>query len=310
MNPSLQGYAAAALEEVASGDLGTVAADLARIERAVVDHPTLVATLTDTALAAPIRRAVLVEVLSGKVDANALALAGHAVAVVAAQESLVALTWLANRARLEAEGRLWVEEPLSATSARRRVGGYAVAIFERTDVERLRQIEDELFSVARLIERTPALRSALVDRDRAPAARAGLLRSVLSGKVTAETERIVAYVAIGGRPRDVVGTTDYLVAQAAIARGWRVARVRTGAALDAAQVEALESSLSAVAGNPVDLQITVDPALLAGVLVELGDLRLDDTVRGRLDALREHLRTAEYSFVSQITTNHPHEGAS
>jgi hypothetical protein len=33
----------------------------------------------------------------------------------------------------------------------------------------------------------------------------------------------------------------------------------------------------------------VDPRLLAGVDVEIGDLRLDATARGRLERLREHM---------------------
>jgi F0F1-type ATP synthase delta subunit len=49
----------------------------------------------------------------------------------------------------------------------------------------------------------------------------------------------------------------------------------------------LVASLSALTGKNVELQIADSPELLAGVLVEIGDLRLDATTRGRLGALRE-----------------------
>jgi len=40
-------------------------------------------------------------------------------------------------------------------------------------------------------------------------------------------------------------------------------------------------------GKNVELQVAEDPSLLGGVLVEIGDLRLDATTRGRLGALRD-----------------------
>ena len=47
------------------------------------------------------------------------------------------------------------------------------------------------------------------------------------------------------------------------------------------------SSLTALTGKSVELQIADDPSLLGGVLVEIGDLRLDATTRGRLGSLRD-----------------------
>ena len=49
------------------------------------------------------------------------------------------------------------------------------------------------------------------------------------------------------------------------------------------------ATLSRLAGSPVELQVTVDPALLAGVKVQIGDLQVDGTARGRLERLREHV---------------------
>jgi F0F1-type ATP synthase delta subunit len=54
-------------------------------------------------------------------------------------------------------------------------------------------------------------------------------------------------------------------------------------------------------GSPVELEVATEAALLGGVLVEVGDLRVDATIRGRLDALRDHFtldRPTERSFDS------------
>jgi F-type H+-transporting ATPase subunit delta len=92
----------------------------------------------------------------------------------------------------------------------------------------------------------------------------------------------------GGRARDIVGTLDFLVELTAQARGWRIARVRAAAPIDGTQRTELSDSLGALVGQPVELQVEVDESLLGGALIQIGDLQVDATARGRIDALREH----------------------
>jgi F-type H+-transporting ATPase subunit delta len=114
----------------------------------------------------------------------------------------------------------------------------------------------------------------------------------LSGKVPATTERLARYAVTGGRARDIVGTLDYLVELTAQARGWRIARVRAAAPIDDQQRSELSDSLGTLAGQPVELQVEVDESLLGGALIRIGDLQVDATARGRIDALREHISPA------------------
>jgi F-type H+-transporting ATPase subunit delta len=99
---------------------------------------------------------------------------------------------------------------------------------------------------------------------------------------------LARYVVTGGRARDFVGTLDYLVELTAQARGWRIARVRAAAPIEEAQRAELTESLGTLAGAPVELQVEVDESLLSGALIRIGDLQVDATARGRIDALREH----------------------
>jgi len=124
------------------------------------------------------------------------------------------------------------------------------------------------------------------------AARQGLVTELLAGKVPVTTERLARYAVTGGRARDIVGTLDYLVELTAQARGWRIARVRAAAPIDDAQRSALSDSLGTLAGQPVELQVEVDESLLGGALIRIGDLQVDATARGRIDALREHISPA------------------
>ena len=63
----------------------------------------------------------------------------------------------------------------------------------------------------------------------------------------------------------------------------------TAVPLDAAQQAALERSLEARTGKDIELKTEVDPAVMGGVLVRIGDTVLDGTVRGKLERLREQL---------------------
>jgi len=289
VNPTLQGYAAAVLS--AGEDLSALAADLASVDQAFRANRELRVALTDTSVPPRVRRAVLEDLLSGKVGERARRAAAFAAASASPPQIPAAMTWLAAQARRAAAGEVETEPPLGHSEARARVGGFAAALFEDLSTAQLEEMEDELFRFARTVDATPALRGALTDRDLPLAVRQGVVDQLLSAKVQPATLRLVNFVLAGGRPRDTVGTLDWLVEQTARARGWRVARVRSAQDLEAEQRDRLASSLTSMVGAPVELQVTIDGTLLGGAVVEVGDLQLDASARGRLNHLREHLLT-------------------
>jgi F-type H+-transporting ATPase subunit delta len=289
VNPTLQGYAAAVFESADPDVLATLAADLEAIEQLVLANGALRSTLTDTTMRGPIRRAVMLDLLDGKVSGPARRLAAFACSTVAAPDVPAALGWTATRVRHAAEGQAVDEPALSLTGSRQRVSGFATAVHEDLSTAQLETLEDDLFRFARIVASTPSLRAALVDRDLDVEARQGLVSQLLEGKVQPTTLSLVRYTVAGGRARDIVGTLDYLVEQTAKARGWRIARVRSAAPIEQAQRSALSESLAALAGAPVELQVVVDESLLSGAVIQIGDLQVDATARGRIDALREHL---------------------
>ena len=67
------------------------------------------------------------------------------------------------------------------------------------------------------------------------------------------------------------------------------ATATSAAQLDEAEVAALRARLEQISGARVDLVVNVDPALLGGVQVRLGDRLIDGSVRGRLERLRARL---------------------
>ena len=287
MLPKLEGYAAALLGSLDAAVLATVTNDLTSLEQTVLSRAELRAVLSDTSIAGVARGQILGDLLRGKVHETTLRLAIYAAESVPAQEVAHSVAELAFVARVLQESGTFDQKMLGLLSARKRVGGFADALLDDVETSHFAQVEDELFQWARTIEANLALRRLLLDRDAALESREGATRQLLGDKVNAITLRLALYVIEGGRPRDVVGTLDFLVDYVAKARDWRVARVHTARELDGSSKAQLVGSLSALTGKNVELQIAEDPALLGGVLVEVGDLRLDATTRGRLSELHD-----------------------
>ncbi len=288
MNPAIEGYAVAIFQSV-GGEVEALANEMSAIERLVARNAQLHSALSDTSVAAPSRRAIVSELLEGRVGDGARRLAAYTVAAIRAPDVLGALDWVSHRAQAYAEGQALDLALLGHQAARERVGGYATALFEDTATDELEEIEDQLFRFARIVESNPQLRTDMSDRDIPVAQRPAVVDELLTGKVETTTLRLVHFVIAGGRPRDFVGALDWLVEQTATARGWRVARVRSAEPIDDAQREALARALSHLTGSSVELQVTLDPGLLGGAVVHIGDLQVDASARGRLDRLREEL---------------------
>jgi F-type H+-transporting ATPase subunit delta len=287
MLPKLEGYAAARLGSLDTAALATVTGELASLEQTVLGRADLRAVLTDTSIAAASRGLIVHDLLNTKVHDVTLQVAVYAASHAPAQEVPHALAELAVASRELSESGDFVLRGLGLLASRQRVSGFADAQLDDIESKNFDEIEDELFRWARTIEGNLELRRLLLDRDAALASRVGTVEALLAGKVDAVTLALAMFVIEGGRSRDVVGTLDYLVDYVARARDWRVARVHTARPLDEQNRNALVTSLSSLTGKNVELQIADSPELLGGVLVEIGDLRLDATTRGRLGALRD-----------------------
>ena len=302
MLAKLEGYAAALLGSLDATVLDTVVRDLTSLEQTILGRADLRAVLTDTSIAGAARGHVIRELLTNKVNDTTLRLAVYAASAAPAQEVPHAMGELAGAARTLHESGSLVPGNLGLLAARRRVGGFADALLETTATEQFAQIEEELFRWARIVEANPELRRLLVDRDAPVASRLAMTEQLLTAKVSDATLRLARYVIEGGRPRDVVGTLDFLVDFVARVRNWRVARVQTARPLSAESQDELVRSLAALTGTDVELQIADDPSLLGGVLVEVGDLRLDASTRGRLSYLHDAVASGHF-YTSSINRN-------
>ena len=72
-------------------------------------------------------------------------------------------------------------------------------------------------------------------------------------------------------------------------RGVVAATVTSAAPLEKAEVAAIGARLESMTGQTVKLATAVDPSLIGGLTVQVGDRMIDASVRGRLERLRDQL---------------------
>lgn len=160
--------------------------------------------------------------------------------------------------------------------------GAQAAFLAADNAGELDQVEDELYAVRRAIGESAELQMALTNAAIADADKAKVVSSLLSGKTSETTAQVCSYALSHLRGRRVDSTLEGLGAIAAEQRGRSVAEVRTIVALDDSQQQRLSGALSKIFGRPIRLNLSVDPSVVGGVAVRVGDQIIDGTISSRL----------------------------
>lgn len=150
------------------------------------------------------------------------------------------------------------------------------------------RLSDELFAFAQAVKDAPELRDALSDPARTLEDKARLVRSLLDGKALPATTTLAVQSLAGTHRTVAVALAEYQKVAADVQnRG--VATVRVARDLSGAERDRLADVLSRQYGRPVHLNLVVDPTVLGGIRVEIGDDVIDGTVSSRLDDARRRL---------------------
>jgi F-type H+-transporting ATPase subunit delta len=153
----------------------------------------------------------------------------------------------------------------------------------------LDDVEDQLFRFGRVVAGAPQLRTILSNPDVPAEHKGGLLDSLLEGKVTTDARRLIGQAAVHPRGRSLDAT---LAEYARLAAQWRerlIAVVRVAIALGDDLRERLAAALEAAYGHEIHLNVIVDPNVVGGMSVRIGDEFIDGSVASRLALLRRRL---------------------
>lgn len=169
------------------------------------------------------------------------------------------------------------------------IRGYATALFTVAQAEgALDTVEDELFRFARTMEREIKLRDALIDPSLPVEHRQNLVGELLGGKASPHTVNLISFVISAGRARELPQIIDALVEVAAAERAKAIAEVRSAVPLGEAERIKLRDAIAKATGKQVDVKVLVDPSVMGGLLVRVGDVVFDGTVRRRIQMAKEH----------------------
>jgi F-type H+-transporting ATPase subunit delta len=188
-------------------------------------------------------------------------------------EAVARQRWSRPLDLVEATETLAVEAALDAAEAR----------------AELDSVEDELFRFGRIIAGDDDLLRILGDRNAPREGKAALLDRLLTGKVSPVTERLVRNSLTSPNVHNAENVVERLSEVAARRRGMSVAHVTSAVALTAVQERRLAEVLERLYGRSIGLQVQVDPAVLGGLVIRVGDEIIDGSIAHRLEAAGRRL---------------------
>jgi len=152
-------------------------------------------------------------------------------------------------------------------------------------------VRGQLAQVVAAIDEVPELDRLLADREVDARVKASVLEEMLSGADELVRNFLLLLVEKGRADelREVVDEFDRLVTA-----DERVLDVEmtTAVELSEAQFERILDQIEKKSGRKVSATRSVEPDLIGGIVLQAGSMRLDASVRGRLDRLRQQLVTS------------------
>jgi F-type H+-transporting ATPase subunit delta len=255
---------AAVLEAVdaTQDSLSTVGDELFAVAGVLDATPAVRRILTDPSTEADARSGLVKQMLGGKVGDETMAVLDAA-----------------------ARGRWASGRDLSDAAE---LAGVAAHVAAADREGQLDTVERELFEAQRIIDGERELRGVLLDRTVPAAHKASLIESIFSGKVKDAT---LALITQAGATR--TGSFDRVLErfanEVAARRNRTLAEVRTATPLDEGQLERLRGALAKKYGKEVHVNTIVDPAIVGGLKVSIGDDVIDGSISGRLEDARRQL---------------------
>ena len=258
--------AQAALEAKLPTATLSLAEDLFGILGILDGNPGLLRALTDPAREGKDKAALVSQLLAGKASADAVAIAA----------GLASARWGSARDIVDAL------ETLAASVA------IAVAENQGLGPAGLEALEEDLFRFNRVVGSNHELQRALDDSRASAEARSALALGVVPG--IGEVARLLVAQAVaaprGLKPVALVQRFLELVAKRQ--QRW-IAQVSVTRPLTAQQSHRLQAGLDNLYGRKLKINVTVDPTLVGGVRVAVGDEVVDATAATRLAELRRRL---------------------
>lgn len=147
-------------------------------------------------------------------------------------------------------------------------------------------IESELFAFGAAVSSDAELELAVGSKLGSNSAKSALVGALLKGKASAQSLAILDHLVQQPRGRRIGGLIRTAAAIVADQAGLAVATITSAAPISAAQVDRLRAGLSKSYGRDLEVNLVVDPSIVGGIRVQVGDDVIDGSVSTRINELR------------------------
>jgi F-type H+-transporting ATPase subunit delta len=166
---------------------------------------------------------------------------------------------------------------------------YAEALFEAAkEFGRLAQVHVALADFAAAVEQTPELRSVLRNPQLESSAKARILAD-LAGDEEPLFKNFLLLTAEKGRAGELEEIAREFERLMALEEHRLTVELTTARELTDEEARAIVAQIEQAAGRKVEASRSVDPSLVGGIVLKAGSYRVDASVRGRLERLRQEL---------------------
>jgi len=246
------------------GDLSALSSQLLAVARVLAGEKSLRLMLADSGQPVSARTSLIADVLGAQIADNTKS-------VVA---SVVSQRWSSDSDLIDALEILGAKAAFMAADA----------------ANSLDQAESDIFHFGRAVDASAELQMTLTDPSLTPATKAGIVNELLQGKVQEQTAQVIAYFASNLRGRRVDAVVDLLSELAAAQRNQVVAEVSSVVALDESQITRLANALTKLTGKQVSINVAIDPTVIGGISIKIGQDVIDGSVATRLESARRSLQ--------------------
>jgi F-type H+-transporting ATPase subunit delta len=173
-------------------------------------------------------------------------------------------------------------------------GKYAVALLQVAEERKVVDaVGEELKAVRALVESNPALKAALEHPRAKSQDKLDALRKLLGKDLSEPVENLLSLLLMKKRIQHFRAVADHYERLCLERKGRAVARVVSAMPLEAGQRVALEKKLTQTFGVEVEVREEVRPGLIGGMMVYLGDQRMDGSVLGQLERMKQRMMKVE-----------------
>jgi F-type H+-transporting ATPase subunit delta len=171
-------------------------------------------------------------------------------------------------------------------------GRYAIALFELANEQKqLDAVGESLAALKQALAESDDFRalttSPLIGRDQAMRAVAASAGAMKLDPITANFLGVLAKNRRLAQLGNVIRAFNTLAARH---RGEITAEVTSAHKLDEGQVDAIRKNLRTRYGSDIAVDLSVDPAILGGLVVKIGSRMIDGSIRTKLNALAQAMK--------------------